>query len=128
MGKYFANVYKSLNLKGLATGSEDFDARWLISKLALAVILEGYAYVYLPSYEKTEEKKSFTCLLCPEVSNPCGGCGMGLLKGFNIKGGGNDHPGVQERKGSFKGPFPAFGASPRPLTASAMSSARPTNS
>jgi len=38
---YFASVYKSLNLKGVAIGSEDFDARWLISKLALAVILEG---------------------------------------------------------------------------------------
>jgi hypothetical protein len=34
VGKYFATVYKSLNLKGVAIGSEDFDARWLISKLA----------------------------------------------------------------------------------------------
>ena len=110
VGKYFADIYKSLNLKGVAIGSEDFDARWLLSNLALAVILEGYAC--LPSYEKMEEKKSFTCLLCPEVSNPCGGCGVGLLKGFNIKVGGNDHPGVQERKGSFKGPFPAFRCKP----------------
>jgi len=34
VGKYFADIYKSLNLKGVAIGSEDFDARWLISKLA----------------------------------------------------------------------------------------------
>ena len=83
VGKYFADIYKSLNLKGVAIGSEDFDARWLLSNLALAVILEGYAC--LPSYEKMEEKKSFTCLLCPEVSNPCGDAGWVSSRGSTSK-------------------------------------------